>query len=443
MIKILMTGQDAEDLMQSFSSQEKIEDSTKNFTENSPKESLTPPCNPVTITESTIALPEKLYQKYQQLQREGKLKPFQNLWIMTDQGQCLLLKNPLIEKTQISGDLILPIDPSLNKILSRCLLYQIPVPIAALEAVCKGIDQYKEQLHRAIGLGLIEVKFQDIEGNTFYQVSRSFPSLLSKIPFPSEPEIYPLYQKAWAILTELWGHSNNYNQDHWQEIFRLKLANKDNLERFRGGFFQMLAMQENAIADISFEQELRKHIGDLAKLTPLSQLESFLQQKRWKEADQETAWIFYQLMVLGGFKNFYDLCLNIAREDITKIDQLWMQYSEGKFGFTVQKQIWENVGGTANSDEHKFYGILCDSFSTKVQWQEEVFWGNRKDYDKLQFSQENSQQGELPAKWITRRYPNAGWTNYLVPCYGFGQFLSKCSQNPSLNLQFSGDRNVQ
>ena len=31
--------------------------------------------------------------------------------------------------------------------------------------------------------------------------------------------------------------------------------------------------------------------------------------------------------------------------DLRVIDQLWVRYSNGRFGFSVQKQIWVEVGG--------------------------------------------------------------------------------------------------
>ncbi len=49
------------------------------------------------------------------------------------------------------------IDKTLERILSHCLVFEIPVPGSALEAVCDSISGYKEYLDRAVKLGLIEV----------------------------------------------------------------------------------------------------------------------------------------------------------------------------------------------------------------------------------------------------------------------------------------------
>ncbi len=51
----------------------------------------------------------------------------------------------------------LQLDETIEKLTSYCLVYNIPIPRQALEAVCDSISGYKEQLERAIKLGLIEV----------------------------------------------------------------------------------------------------------------------------------------------------------------------------------------------------------------------------------------------------------------------------------------------
>ena len=37
---------------------------------------------------------------------------------------------------------------------------------------------------------------------------------------------------------------------------------------------------------------------------------------------------------------------NFPCEDLRTIDQLWVKYSDGRFGFSVQKRIYQNLGGT-------------------------------------------------------------------------------------------------
>ncbi len=97
---------------------------------------------------------------------------------------------------------------------------------------------------------------------------------------------------------------------------RLKFANKENPERFRQGFSQMLAVQYNPQADEAFERELRKVADDLVEDGLCTQLEKYLQQKQWKEADEGTAWIFYQVMVREKYKGWDELLRNFPCETL-------------------------------------------------------------------------------------------------------------------------------
>jgi serine/threonine protein kinase len=75
-------------------------------------------------------------------------------------------------------------------------------------------------------------------------------------------------------------------------------------------------------------------------------LRDLLAAGKWQEADGET-----QRQITGnGEKYFrcenYDamrLMLDLPCTDLHTIDRLWLKYSKGRFGFSVQKSIWERV----------------------------------------------------------------------------------------------------
>ncbi|MFN4954813.1 MAG: GUN4 domain-containing protein [Aphanizomenon sp.] len=82
--------------------------------------------------------------------------------------------------------------------------------------------------------------------------------------------------------------------------------------------------------------------------TPVSfqRLESLLKAGKWRDADLETRNLMLKLtkreqeewLILKDVTNF-------PRQELRKMDQLWVKYSKGKFGFSVQKQIWLDLGG--------------------------------------------------------------------------------------------------
>jgi hypothetical protein len=99
-------------------------------------------------------------------------------------------------------------------------------------------------------------------------------------------------------------------------------------------------------------------------------LRDYLAQGKWKEADEET--IRVMLAVAKREKEGWldDKSIdNFPCADLRTIDQLWVKYSGGKFGFSVQKRIYQGFGGTRehNSD-------IWEKFGDKVGWRKGGSW---------------------------------------------------------------------
>ncbi len=282
-------------------------------------------------------------------------------------------------------------DPQIQKIISLCLVFEIPVPREALEAVCESISGYKKQLSLAIELGLIEVSPEPEESNRVYRVSRILPHIIPTIRLPEAPKVYSLYRKAHEKLHDLGGHEENFDEEIWREIFRLLFADKENPLRFRQGFSEMLAVQNNSQADRALQSELRQLKDELPAENFCHQLEDYLSQREWRKADEETAWIFYLVMVQQDYKNWSELCQKFPSEILNEIDRLWVKHSEGHFGFSIQKRIWESVGGNPDA------GIeIWSNFARGVEWYDpnEYEW---RDYNQMSFKTRESVVGNLPA----------------------------------------------
>ncbi len=287
------------------------------------------------------------------------------------------------------------IDEPLQEVLSHCLIYEIPVPMSALEVVCDSLPNYKQQLQRGLDLGLIEISSEFQEGDRVYRVSRILPHIISSIKLPQEPEVYSLYRKAHEKLYELWGNEENSSKEKWQEIFRLLFGDKENPERFRQGFTKMLVVQYNREADSCYEKQLRKLKSELPKRDICCQLEDYLRQRDYKKADEETVWIFYQIMVTEGYRELVEVYEKTSSNILTKIDQLWIKYSDGKFGFSVHKNIYNSFSEKQNN-RYEFWIKFCNI----VGWQKEEKWLN---YNGLSFNLD-APQGHLPALYIAREH---------------------------------------
>ncbi|WP_414546187.1 CHAT domain-containing protein [Nostoc sp. CCY0012] len=308
------------------------------------------------------------------------------------------------------------IDEPLQKILSYCLIYEIPVPMAALEAVCNQLPNYQQQLQRGLNLGIIEVSPEVKEENRFYRVSRILPHIITNIRLPEAPKLYSLYQRASEKLGELWGNEENRSEEKWQEIFRLKFANKSNPERFRQGFYQTLAVQYNKEADQAFEFELRKCADDLVEEDGLlNALENYLKQRQWRKADEETAWIFYQVMVKEKYEDWDDLLKNFPCETLRKIDRLWLDNSNNTLGISIQSKIYQNLSG---DDEEKW-----------MQFCDRVWGSQNKTYNEIMRDIEESEEYQwipatatIPALIYTHNY---NCSMYLIVRNSNGSLLSR------------------
>ena len=275
-----------------------------------------------------------------------------------------LEQSPELWKDQIIwSELYTLIDEPLQKVLSHCLVYELRVPKVALEAVCDSLPNYQQQLQRGLDLGLIEMSPEPREEDRVYRVSRILPHIITNIRLPEKTKVYPLYRKAHDKLHELWGYTENRSEEKWREIFRLFFSDKENAERFRQGFSQMLTVQYNSEADGALESELRQLKAELPEANFYSQLEDYLRQGDWRKADEETAWLFYLVMVQQGYEDWYELGENFPSEILNEIDQLWVNHSKGKFGFSIQKRIWEGVGGNPNADYETW-----SKFGKQVEW---------------------------------------------------------------------------
>jgi eukaryotic-like serine/threonine-protein kinase len=91
-----------------------------------------------------------------------------------------------------------------------------------------------------------------------------------------------------------------------------------------------------------------------------TQLQNLLATGRWQDADEETRLLILQA---GELPNDADITeqtfLKFPLPVLSVLDQLWRQHSGDRFGFSVQSQIWRQIGGwdpDANYDTWLHFG---------------------------------------------------------------------------------------
>jgi predicted NACHT family NTPase len=132
------------------------------------------------------------------------------------------------------------------------------------------------------------------------------------------------------------------------------------------------------------------------------QLETFLQKGQWKEADEETDRLMLQIVgkEADQWLNKEDI-QNFPCEYLRAIDKLWVDYSKGKFGFSVQKKVWMDCGGVPGKYDWDVY----KKFADQVGWRRSgdwLSWRRRSEewlsYEELTFLLEGSKHAHLPRR---------------------------------------------
>jgi tetratricopeptide (TPR) repeat protein len=113
--------------------------------------------------------------------------------------------------------------PGLRKMLGKLLVYELPVPLAAVSPICEDISSWESHKQRAEILGLLEVT---LTNNTerLYRVPRILSPLLE---FPENPKGEELYKQTTQILYRLWWEAEGAAEAQKLEIHRLALLGKD------------------------------------------------------------------------------------------------------------------------------------------------------------------------------------------------------------------------
>jgi hypothetical protein len=144
-------------------------------------------------------------------------------------------------------------------------------------------------------------------------------------------------------------------------------------------------------------------------------LARYLKNGQWQEADNET----YRLMIIavgkevGQWFDPEDL-LNFPFEPLNAIDRLWVDHSGGKFGFSVQKNMYvsRDCGGVANGE---YDWRAFNKFCRMNGWDESIR------YDM------GSPEGHLPWMHLRDLRDLRAFGEFYAPIVGLAPRLESCN----------------
>ncbi len=248
------------------------------------------------------------------------------------------------------------------------------------------IVDFLEKLKRSIGNFKCEVEPQDGEAVSFmgnFQVIGVEPNSWNIFQswFQEEGceinEIRKSIENILKINFETFGSQSFINKTLQKLVFdaviwiNKSLVDKYGLEIKISNFTIALAKRELTVPPTMWRKNpLSTEIGmDYRRLRDL------LAAGKWREANEET-----RRVILAATKREEKGWLNyksikkFPRTDLQTIDQLWVKYSSGRFGLSVQKAIYEDLGGI-----NKYNRRIWKKLGDRIGWRRKGKWINYKD----------------------------------------------------------------
>ncbi|MEM9267186.1 MAG: GUN4 domain-containing protein, partial [Cyanobacteria bacterium P01_F01_bin.13] len=135
---------------------------------------------------------------------------------------------------------------------------------------------------------------------------------------------------------------------------------------------------------------------------------SYLANARWQEADQETANVMLEVAnrkIRGYLDDMSDIKA-FPCEDLQLIDHLWLKFSGGHFGFSVQKEIYLQCGGKADG---KYSRVVERKWGEMVGWSKNDTWTVHLKYDL------DGPRGHLPG--VRSAFPRHFYSSWVVSLF--------------------------
>ena len=166
-------------------------------------------------------------------------------------------------------------------------------------------------------------------------------------------------------------------------------------------------------AEKELAERLTKIEGQLAQLSEMlklvtdiyryQNLRDLLVAQKFKEADLETTKILLEVAGKTTQDDLTPALLKTLPTNVLRvIDQLWKEHSQGRFGFSVQLQIYQEKGGSKNLAVAGDMKILSQTV-VEFGWLDNINSLQLRNYEELDFSLK-APKGCFPMQWWASPY---------------------------------------
>ena len=162
--------------------------------------------------------------------------------------------------------------------------------------------------------------------------------------------------------------------------------------------------------------ELKTRIANLeekllrvSNLYRYEKLQNLLKSGEWLAADKETVQLILAIAGESDLENLRpeEIAL-IDCSELQVIDRLWMNYSDDRFGFSVQANIYQELGGSEQTTIEQ-NNDLIEKWGDKLGWRNDGQWLKCSELD----YSEKAKKGGLPGLWWNSPY-GSKMTNFFL-----------------------------
>lgn len=177
-------------------------------------------------------------------------------------------------------------------------------------------------------------------------------------------------QLSWQLDQTHQERQQNFQQINQQlESINQKQISADDLNSFTRDVTQELANLSQQLVTLQSQLESRIPTGEpSAETAPktanstletaFSWLEKSLKQQNWLQADLTTTALLCEILHSKDYNSLVQADpKTISGQDICKLNELWLDYSDGKFGFKVQKYLYHSLTRVKSSQDQFFKSL--------------------------------------------------------------------------------------